>query len=177
LARYERGDIATFYFIIVEDRNNRRIQAWTDDKQLAKYYMEFHHSKAFDLKQLTKPIEEINKILDENTNDEINLYNIEMRDPDKKKPHMKTIQIPATYVEMQTLKSGCDGMMSDLINYSKINSMVPYLKPKWENGLSDCFLHEVMLKEIHSRPSPILEDLWIDQLAALFRLFPGMFGA
>ena len=57
MLRYEPGDIATFYFIIKEDGNNKEIKAWSDKKQLVEFYMDFHKCPKFRLKKITKPIE------------------------------------------------------------------------------------------------------------------------
>ena len=76
MAKYQPGDIVTYYFIIKEFDGNKIIQGWTDNKELAKFYMDFHKCKKFKIKTITDSIEEINKIREENWNDEIKLFHI-----------------------------------------------------------------------------------------------------
>ena len=74
--RYESGDIATYYFVIYDDGNNKTIIGWSDNKKIIKAYMELHKCKKFKLKEYTAPIDKIGKLLDENINDEIRLINV-----------------------------------------------------------------------------------------------------
>ena len=70
MAKYEEGDIVTYYFIIVEDGNDKRIQAWSDHKELVKYYMEFHKCKYYSIKKVDDIFERVMDIINENANDE-----------------------------------------------------------------------------------------------------------
>ena len=136
MLRYEPGDIATFYFIIKEDGNNKEIKAWSDKKQLVEFYMDFHKCPKFRLKKITKPIEEIRKITEESYHDEITIGHIRVRDREKKKGDVKLITIPATQNELNFLSEESSNFLSTSMEYSYLNGVIPYLKKKYREALS-----------------------------------------
>lgn len=175
--KYEDNDIATFYFVIREDKikHQKGVQAWTDEKDLAEYYLRFHNCPDFKLKDVTNKIEEINKILNENIHDEIGIYNITIRNPDKPRK-TKNIFIPATNNEMTFVNGECNSFVSSRVNYSFLNSAIPYLKDKYAKCMKNIFLTCIIDSEIHGKDIPILRDFKFDQLKMLYRSFPGNFG-
>ena len=177
MAKYEVGDIVTYYFIIVEDSNGKRIQAWSDHKELVKYYMEFHKCKQFVIKSLTKPIEEISKILEENLHDEIKIHNMIIKNKDgKKEKEWKTIPIPATETEYMFISEETNTYIASRINYSYLNESIPYLKGKYQRALHDIFLTDVIKKVIHGQNPKSTQMIMFDQLMVLFESFPDNFG-
>ena len=48
---YSEGDQITIYCITFEDTRETITHAWTDDKELAKWYLKFHNSKRMKLKR------------------------------------------------------------------------------------------------------------------------------
>lgn len=176
---YESDDVVTFYFIVLSDGSNRRIGGWTDSKGLAEAYMEFHSCKGMTMKSITKPFHEIVEILNENTNDEIQIFNITIRDRSKQKKHQdntKTIPIPATQVEIMFINDESANFMYDEINYSYLNSAMPYLKNKYQRALNHLFLPDIIRKVLHQQASPLVQSIRIDQLSLFVRLFPEQFG-
>jgi len=176
MERYDRGDIATFYFIINDDGKNKAIRAWTDKKQLAEIYLDFHKCPNYRLKKVTKCIDEINEILDENNNDEIVIGNIYMKDPDRKKGNVKIVSIPVTQVEITFINEECETFLSSRINYSYLNGVIPYLKKKYREALTDIFLPSIIKKVVYNKNDMINQDIKFDQLMVLFRSFPDDFG-
>lgn len=179
MAKYEPGDIVTYYFIINEnDKDESTIQAYTDEKVLAKYYLEFHKCKKFVLKTMTKTIEEIALILEENKNDEIALYNITVRDPKSKdRRKSKMITIPATDTEMMFVNEETKTYFSSHICYTLLNQAKPYMKRKYRDALDAIFLQDVINVDINNLPpSRILLNSELDQLLLLFKSFSENFG-
>lgn len=179
MKRYDPEDIMTCYFVVLDDGKNRQIRGWTDSKPLAEAYMEFHSCKGMRLKSLTKKFEDMVDILNENNNDEIQIFNITIRDPEKKKKHQdntKRISIPATDVEMMFIRDEGASFMYTTISYSYIFSAFPYLKNKYQKALSQIFLTDVMDKVLHNRMSPLVQTIQIDQLSLFVRSFPEQFG-
>lgn len=181
MAKYENGDICTFYFVIREDKikDIKIVQGWTDDKKLAEFYMEFHKCKNFKLKTVTNKIEEINKILNENYNDEIKICNIMVRNTDpkrKKGEEAKMIIIPATETEVTFINAETNTFMASRVNYSFMNEAIPYLKKKYRDALKSIFLVDIINHELHSKDSAVLQEFNFDQLSILFRSFPENFG-
>lgn len=176
---YDPVDTMTCYFVILDDGEHRQIRGWTDSKALAEAYMEFHSCKGMTLKSMTNKFSIIVDIINENTHDEIRIYNITIRDREKKKKHQnntKEISIPATEVEMMFLRDEGASFMYSRISYSYLNSAFPYLKDKYQKALNHIFLPDVINRVLHNRTSPIVESIQIDQLSLFVRSFPEQFG-
>lgn len=180
MSKYENGDIVTYYFIIFEDkeRDEKRIQGWTDDKSLAKIYLEFHNCKHLILKSVTKTIDEIAKILEENRNDEIQIVNINVRNREKHKKGEECVgmAIPATRTECQFINEETANFLLQDIRYSYLNTAIPYLKNKYQSALNDILLWAVIKKVCDNKENQILKYIELDQLLVLFRSFPDLFG-
>ena len=178
MAKYQPGDIVTYYFIIKEFDGNKIIQGWTDNKELAKFYMDFHKCKKFRIKTITDSIEEINKIREENWNDEIKLFHIITRNRNKKHKDEDsiTICIPATETECQFIRDESNTFMSSRINYSYINDAIPYMKNKYQKVLQSIFLTDIIRKTVYSQNMKFAEMIEYDDLMILFRSFPENFG-
>lgn len=173
--KYERGDIATYYFIIKKKNGEKAIQAWTDNKELAKLYVDFHHCSMFSIKKHTALIEEIVDILNENTHDEVKIAYINIRDP--KNPHkIKSMAIPATDTEIAMINEECNTYLASFIDYSYMNQAIPYLKKKYIEALRDIFLIDVMNKVIHERRSVFTDTVSLDQLMILYTCYEENFG-
>lgn len=178
MGKYEDDDIVTYYFVINDDGENRMIQGWTDNKDLAKFYMMFHKCKNFKLKALTKTFYEITKILEENNNDEIEIHNITTRDPKKKnKNGTKEISVPMTRTEVMYITEECRGLVASMVNYSFIDSAMPYLKKKYQDVLKGIMLADAIKASVHNNRSNLIENMQFDHLELLIHSFPGNFGS
>ena len=177
MAKYQSGDMATFYFIIKEINGNKQIQAWTDNREIAKFYIEFHNCKNFRIKSITNTIDEIEKIVAENLHDEIKLANIIVKNREKKNKHEDyiTVCIPATNSELRYINEEVSTFMSTNINYSLINDALPYLKNKYQEVLQSIFLTDIIHKVIYSKNVKIAQMVEFDQLMVLFKSFPENF--
>lgn len=179
MAKYQPGDTATFYFVINHLDGKKIIQGWTDNKDLAKFYMDFHRCKTFELKAVTKSIEEINKLCEENWNDEIKLFNILTRNRSKKKKHdddTVMISIPGTESEFKYVREESVDFVSTNINYGLINDALPYLKPKYQKALQAILLTHIIKKVVYNQPNKVSDMIEIDQLVVLFSTFTESFG-
>jgi len=179
MAKYEAGDIVTYYFIIREDTYDKSnfIKGWTDSKELAEFYLRFHNSSKYRLKKLTNTIEEMHEIINENLHDEIGIANIYTRDRGKKSPSTKLIVIPITDTESRFLYDETRDFLSSIVNYSYLNESIPYLKNKYRDALmSTLLLNSVIKKILHNRLDKKNKDIEMDQLVLLYKLFPAEFG-
>ena len=175
MAKYDNGDLATYYFVINDDGKNQMVQGWTDDKDMVKFYMDFHNCKHFKLRVLTKPFDEIAKILDENANDEIQIRNITVRHPSKRH-RVKYVAVPMTKTEFTFIEEECKSLMSGMVNYSFIDSALPYLKKKYKDDLKMTLLIESIGVTIHGKRSLIIEDIQFDQMMVFILSFHDNFG-
>lgn len=175
---YQHGDIATFYFVIKEIDNSKIIQGWTDNKDIVKFYMDFHKCKKFKIKTVTKTIEDIIKIIEENWNDEITMYNIITKNRNKRKHEddFITICIPATETECRFIREEANTFVASRINYGLINDAIPYLKNKYQDILQSIFLTDVVSKVIYSKNSKFTDNIQFDDLMILYKSFPENFG-
>lgn len=178
MKKYQPGDMATFYFVIKETDNNKIIQGWTDNKDMAKFYMDFHKCKNFKIKTVTKNIDDIIKIIEENWNDEINTFNIITRNRNKRKndDDIITICIPATETECRFIREEANTFMASRINYGLINDAIPYLKNKYQNILQSIFLTDIIRKVVYSQNVKFAQSINFDDLMILFESFPENFG-
>lgn len=177
--RYDPEDLVTMYFIITkDDRGNKRIQAWTDDKEYALCYLEFHKCKNFKMTKHVAPFNDIINLINENNNDEIGLYNISTRnrDPKRKKGNETTLMaIPMTETEKIFVAEECRTLLATRIEYSMINDSIDFLKDKYRKALEKMMVKEVLKKVIHSHKS-IVDNFHVDELLILYYSFPENFG-
>lgn len=175
MAKYDDEDQVTYYFVINDDGKHRQVQGWTDDKDLAKFYMSFHNCKNFTLKSLTKTFSEMACILDENNQDEIQIKNIMTRDP---KHHNRGIyvQVPLTQTEKLFIDAEVNSLMSSTVNYSFIESALPYLKKKYQDALKQILLTDAIGFAIHNKRSVFIESTQFDQMMILLYSFRSNFG-
>ena len=174
----DRDDIVDYYFIIHHDRDNRRIVGWTDKKKVAEFYMKFHNCPNFEMKKITRTLEEMFKITqEENTHDEIGICNIYTRNRKKgRSDELELISIPATESEITITSQECNTFFSGRIGYSYINEAFPYLKKKYRESLEILFLDSIIKKVIHSVPDKYSSQIEMDQLMVLFKTFNSSFG-
>lgn len=170
-------DVATYYFIIKDDREGKCIQGWTDRKELAKAYMEFHHCKNFRLTSMTASMKDIVEVINENLYDEISIQNLIIRNEDRKPGReCKYVYIPMTETETMFVRDECSSLAASSINYSLLESAFSYLKPKYQKALQQIWLDDAMMHVIHSKPSNILKCVGIDELQIMLTAFRGNFG-
>lgn len=168
--KYQDDDLVTYYFVINNDGKNSTIQGWSDNKNMIKCYMEFHSCKRFHVKELTKTFEEIARILDENNNDEIKIFNITTRS--KKHPHrVEYIPVPMTATEFSFVNSECQSFLSSMVNYTFIDSALPYIKERYKHDLKMTMLLDVIGSTVHAKHSKLIEEVQFDQLMVLLYLF------
>lgn len=176
MKRYNIGDMATFYFIIRKNKNKDSIiQAWTDVKALAEFYIDFHKCPAYSVRKITDRIETINNMIDDYYYNEISIANIYMRSKSNR-CSKKNITLPLTSSELLTIQDSCDTFGSDIIDYANMNEMIPYLKNKYQKALNNIFLSAIIRRVIHNKPEKITQLIDFDQLAILTRMFPSEFG-
>lgn len=173
--KYDSGDIVTYYFIINDDGKNKMVQGWTDNKKLAKFYLEFHNCKRFSMKILTKTIEEIAILLEENNNDEIKVMNITIRDS-KNHDRVKYASVPMTNTEFMFINEECKSLMASVVNYAFIESAIPYLKNSYMKDLKMILLLDSIDSTIHGKTSAIIKEMKFDQMMVLLQSFPDNFG-
>lgn len=175
MLKYEPGDIATFYFIINEYNDTKEIKGWTSKKQLAEFYIDFHKCPKYQLKKITKPIEEIYKITEDYYHSEIIIGNILVKNREKK-GEVKLISIPATQDELNFIHEESSTFFATMMGYSYLNNVIPYLKKKYIEALDDIFLSSVIKKAIHNQSDKINQYIQLDELMILLKSFPENFG-
>lgn len=178
MSKYQSGDIVTYYFVIKRDEFGKKIiQGWTDNKQLAKFYMDFHKCKHFTLKSITDKIENISNIINENIHDEIMVYNIITKNRRKNSSDdIQMIMIPLTKTEKRFIDEEVSSFMVTSIDYGLINDAMPYLKSKYQSILQSIFLPDIIRKVVYSQNTKFSQMIQFDELLVLYRYFPENFG-
>ena len=165
-------EIMTMYFVIIHDKDGKRIQAWSENKDMAESYIEFYKSDMLSLKKVTKSGACIEDIIRENINDEIGLKLITVRDGDK----TKDIYIPATKTDALLINDETSSMLSSRIDYGFLNGALYFLKDKYQDALQDIFLEAAIHQVVHNDRQKIFEKIKLDQMAILFYSRMDMFG-
>ena len=174
MKHYDEDDEVTFYFVIYENDGSPIIQGWTDDKELAKSYLDFHSSKKLKMKSIKGDYRNtIVPILNESANDEIQLVNIFIH---KKDYGSKQVTVPMTMTESMFINSEETSFFSSRIDYTTLNIMVPFLKNKYQRILKHIHLMDIINQTIHSKESEFTMNTRLDQLMILVRSFPDYFG-
>lgn len=178
MKRYEEDDIMTCYFVIYDDGNIKIVRGWSDNKEYAQMYLDFHKCKHYRLKKMTDTCREVVKILEENYNDEIELYNLSIRDKNGKKGElMKSIVVPMTNTEHTLVNEEINEFMASRINYGYINEAFYYLKSKYQKALKAIFLEDVMKKVVYEKHGKFVQQMQLDELMVLYRSLPDQFGS
>lgn len=181
MAKYEEGDLVTYYFVVKDDHQNdmKIIKGWTDSKVLAETYIKLHNCPHYHLKKVTKTIEEIRRITEENHNDEIVPASVITRKRKKKGKHdqdFERITIVATQTEMDVMGSEYHTFMSGHVDYGYLNQVLPYLKKKYQSALNCFFLPSVIKKTCANHEDKKIQFIELDQLMILVKAFPDDFG-
>lgn len=181
MGRIDSNDIVTYYIVEVnEDSLGTNIQAWSDDKELVKAYMEFHKCKRFKVKKVTNKMSVIGKYLIENAmHDELGICWISVRNP-KPKPGEELIQvaIPMTQSEMAVINDEINSKFSSYGMYQSTHQMIGFLKNKYQRALAGIMYTEFMKQARMETPkdNPIINAIQYDELKILFSQFPDHFG-
>ena len=165
-------EILSMYFVIIHDKDGKRIQAWSESKDLAESYIEFYGSDMLSLKKITKTGAYIEDIIRENINDEIGLKLITVRDGDK----TKEIYIPATKTDSLLINDESSSMLSSRIDYGFLNGALYFLKDKYQDALQDIFLEAAIRQVVHNDRQKIFDKIKLDQMAILYYSRKDMFG-
>ena len=179
MAKYEDDEVITYYFIIKEDDFGKKIiQAWTENKTLAKYYMEFHKCKDFRLKILTDTSKNISKIVEENLHDEILIYNLitKNRKKNKKGEDIVTIAVPLTSTEKKFIQDEIETLGATSVDYGCINDAMSYLKNKHQQTLQSIFLLDMIKSVVYSQNNKFVHNIEFDELMLLYKHFDYNFG-
>ena len=175
---YDDEDVITIYFVISkDDRGNKKIQGWTDEKECALSYMKFHKCKDFKITKRTSTFGKMIQLINENNNDEISLYNIETKSRHHKKyePETTLMVVPMTETERIFVNEECKTLLATRIDYNYINNAIDFLKNKYIKVLEKIFLKDAMKKVIHNQQS-VIDNFKLDELLILYYSFPENFG-
>ena len=162
------------YYKKDKELNSNKIAAWSDDKNLIKYYLDFHNCKTFQTIKVEGTIEEYSDLLNDNIHDEITIANIRIRNSSK--PYQeKIVQIPITDSEIDFIQTEEESYSSGRIDYGVLEKYYHRMKNKYRKIFDNILLTDVMMKVIHGDDSRYLNKIKQDQLAILYRLFSGNF--
>ena len=175
---YDEDEVVTAYLVITKGKDVRTgIQAWSLNKQMAKFYMEFHNCKQFHLKEVRGTLREINAITEKSVQDEISIYNILTLDTDKPgKRKLKPTPTPMTGTEYSHIQAECGMFMSNDIDYELLSQAFDYMESDKQKTCARVALPEVCSVVQHNKHPAILRGVKFDELLVLYRSFPDNFG-
>lgn len=172
---YDKDDLVKNYFVINKADGKRKIQAWSPDKQLAKYYMEIHNNPNFELIKIEKAQGDMNIAMKENMYDKIKPVTLMRKNKDKKKGY-ELVYVPMTINENRVVTDETNTFLSTYIDWNLLNQAVPYLKKKYRLALQTIFLSSMLKLMIENKADKYNQNIELDQLKILFKAFPDSFG-
>jgi hypothetical protein len=177
---YDLSDRVTFYFVCAMDNNGNHmmIKGWSVVKAMIDAYMKFHQCPSFYVKKITDTWENIVRLLNEETHDEIKIANLitKNRSGKRKKDPVDIVSIPITDGEHMHVNDQVTTTCSTYVDYTLLNKHVRHLKQKYREALAFIGLNEVIDKEIRNKDSRFMKSLILDELMILVKFFPAEFG-
>ena len=173
MKKYDLKDDCTIWFVVFDDGNSKRIQAYSDEKEYVDAYMEFHHCKHMRVKKITDRADRMFELLNENINDEIGIYNKKMR---KKKNKYEMVLVPMTYAESILVNDEVTSLMYTRIDYNFINEAMYYLKDKYQKAIKQILLKSAINKVVYNKADKIINSIDLDEVALLIKSQPDLFG-
>lgn len=171
-----RYEICEFWFVINMDKDGNYIQAWSDDKDMAEFYMAFHGTKRFKLRRVEDTLQNLNKMVNDYITSEIVLYNGVTREITGKKPWETTdVIIPTTKNEVDVISVERQNFMASTIGYGQLNDVFPILKKKYQEALKELYMWDVIKMVIHNKKSTIVQKIEFDDVRLMFKLLQDNF--
>lgn len=166
-------DFIDCYFIILEDSKKglNEIVAWSTNKRLIKFYLEFHGTKKLKVKKLSDYKKNLNEICNAHINEEIQIGH--MTTVIKGKPTI--VMAPLTELDLTQINdfSGCFNEIE--INYAMLHQLVPCLKSKYREALKTILLNEVIEAVIFPKQGLRVTNIHLDEVVLLHRLTMDLF--
>ena len=171
---YSEGDQITIYCIMFDDDREVITWAWTDNKELAKWYLKFHNSKQMKLKRIDTIYEDARDFISNYMYEQIKVGYLMTKDPHNK--GSITIPFPVTDAERQYLDDESADLCNGYVGYRTIYEMAPFLKRKWESLLmKDLQLYPILEYVIHSHIGKIEWIAGMDEVCMLQMYMPEKF--
>lgn len=171
-------DEVVFYVIYSRELEKDCIIGWSDDKDLAKSYYEFHKCKNVYMKKLEGIYEKIYDILKDYINEQIFLKKLKTIDNNK----IIKLVVPITVTEESLIYDQIETMCSFLVNYHDIIGWAEYLDKDYFNALNYLYLIDIARAQIygddpeHDKRINIKNFIEFDEIKLLTRLSPTTFG-
>lgn len=185
---YDYDEMISIYLVIHESKKdtfNDDIVAWSKEKDLAKFYLQFHNCKNLKLKKYKDyPKNILNNVINNHINTEIKLANLRTYNEKGK----ETILVaPVTDLEMTELHEFTGVFCDTLIDYRSIHKLLGYFKKKYQKALGVILLPLIVNfvlfvgeKTFTSRDkgldSYLANQITIDEIKMLYFLEEDLFG-
>lgn len=178
---YDPDDQVTFWFVIVryKDGKNQMVKAWSDNKDLVDFYLQFHNSPNYSVRKVSDRYEKVLKIINGDCrNDEIQIGHLITRNRTGKRSSDPTqlVSVPVTEPEMMHLNDMKNTTCSSIVDYSALHDIMPRLKGKYRSALVILGLEDLIRKEIHNASNKFADGIFMDDVMLLLKFFPEEFG-
>lgn len=164
------NDFITCWFILYDEKESglREIVAWSYNKDLAKYYMQIHHSKKLVLKKYSDLKKNLTEILNEHINEEIQIGVLKTFINGK----VKILRVPLTQLDSTQIRefNGC--FCEESIDYGLIYKTIPLLKKKYLKAFKIVLLDKIIEAVIFPKPNLPAAEIDIDELKLFHRVSP-----
>jgi hypothetical protein len=162
-----KSDEVTVYVVICKEDNEKYIKAWSDDHKLVDAYMEFHKCKSDKVVRYSMNPTEAIDFQNENSYAEIVLGAVNVM---IKKGQIKSMAIPLTQTDINFINTDTNTFFADRVRYDTLNMVFPYFKDKYQRGLRQIFLTNIISKVVHNKQDDkIANSINMDELRALIK--------
>ena len=186
---YSYDEMKTLYIVTYHNPNVKLkfmtdIIAWSNNKDLAKFYMKFHKCKYMKLNKIQGYPKELVNIMNDNVNCEIFIAPLRTRNSNDE---IIFINVPVTDLEMTDIRS-LSGFMNDTdINYRIIYEYYTYFKNKYRKALDMILLGSITEEILFTSKKTFSSDnddefnnmniinIGIDEIAYLYYREPELF--
>lgn len=176
---YDPEDDETTLYIAYVDDEKYGLKGWTQNKQLMKYFLEFHNCDKIKHKKYTDTNKNIIEFANNNMAYEIEIHRIKSQDNDGKPIDL---YVPMTSSEMSDIVDSCTYFNAHNINYNSIISAYKVLKRKYQEALNILLFMDVakhvmdyrVFQNDHNSQNKVYM-IERDMLITLYRLEPELF--
>jgi hypothetical protein len=130
-------------------------------------YIKFHKCKSDKVSSYSMRAEAAIDFQNENSYAELSLGIISTG---AKKGEMKTLAVPITQTDLNFINTDTNTFFADRVRYDILNLVFPYLKDKYQKGLRQIFLTNIIGKVVHNQENDqIANAINFDELKSLIK--------
>lgn len=166
-------DFVNCWFVVFDDPKHKinEVVAWSKDKQLVKFYLEFHGTKKLKAKKLSDYQKNIAEMCNAHINEEIQIAHLITKVDNK----MIAVMAPVTQLDLTQIHDFSGSFCETDINYATLHVFMSIFKNRYQKALNTILLNEVIEAVIFPKSNLRITSVHLDELVLLHRLIVDLF--